>query len=259
MNKVIMVGVAAFMLVAAGAGGSQAGVGFRAIGGFTHISYSDYNEWADDVNESLAGVADVANIRWVPEFGAEFYYTFSPMIEAGLGVGIISGSSDIAVSDLTGTLSLEHGMKAYPLSANLYFRPAVPFVSMKPYVYGGVAMVYSSVDFSLRIPEAGETEGYDADLNAWGLGLHGGGGIEFSIAPKVSLDLGFRLRWADIDGFEGTATSLDGETKDVFLAGEDSGDGFLYGAEDVAEKGNYDEGSVDLSGYSLYIGIKAGF
>lgn len=238
---------------------AMAGFGARLTGGLTHISYSDYNDWADDVNASAAGLTEIDNINWVPEFGAEVFYPFSPMIEIAAGAGMISGSADLSYSVMTSSLSIEHKMKAYPFSLNAYFRPSVPFASIKPFLYGGGALYYSKLDFGFRMTDSGISDGYDAELTTWGFGLQGGGGIEFSIAPTVSLEIGFRLRWADLDGYEGTATSLDGETRDIFLVGHDDDRGFLYGPEDVSEKDNYDEGSVGLSGYSIVLGIKAGF
>ena len=120
-------------------------------------------------------------------------------------------------------------------------------------------MYYSRIDFEFKLSDGVDTEGYDAELSTWGFGIHGGGGIEFSIAPTFSLDIGFKVRWADISGYEGTATNVGGETKEVFLVADTVNDVLMYGTESLDNKGEYDEGSVDLTGFTFYIGFKAGF
>jgi hypothetical protein len=79
--KVLFSVISAAAIVVAAAGVSHAGIGFRATGGYSHISYGDFNDWVDEANESLAagGAGEIDNIKWVPEFGGEFYYSIVPM------------------------------------------------------------------------------------------------------------------------------------------------------------------------------------
>ncbi len=260
MKGLLSVISVAVILVAA-AGVSEAGIGFRATGGFSHISYGDFNDWVDEANESLAagGAGEIDNIKWVPEFGGEFYYSIVPMFEVGVGAGIMMGNSEYSYTDGDGSVEFEHKIKTFPINANFYFKPNVPFVSMKPYLYAGGAMYYTKLDFGLNFVYLSDEVGYDAELSAWDFGIHGGGGMEFSVLPSLSFDIGFKIRWASIGGFEGTATDLEGETRDVFLAGGTSEGELYYGPEDVALEDEYDEGKVDLTGYTIYIGFKAGF
>ena len=251
--------ISAVAIVTTAAGVSEAGIGFRATGGFSHISYGDFNDWVDEANKSLAagGAGEIDDIKWVPEFGGEFYYSIVPMFEVGVGAGIMMGNSEYSFMEGDEFIEFEHKIKAFPINANFYFKPNVPFASMKPYLYAGGAMYYTKLDFALNLSDE---MGYDAELSAWGFGIHGGGGMEFSVLPSLSFDIGFKIRWASIDGFEGTATDLEGETRDVFLVGEKQADGdWIYGPEDAALKDDYDEGKVDLTGYTIYIGFKAGF
>ncbi|MBU8922965.1 MAG: hypothetical protein KOO63_14200, partial [Bacteroidales bacterium] len=113
-----------------------AGIGARVYGGFSHISYSDYNDWVDQANEEIGIGEKLDNIKWVPEFGGELFYPVSPMIEIGLGAGLMSGSSEYFVSGGSSTINFNSKIKAVPITANLYFRPSVPFTSMSPYLYG---------------------------------------------------------------------------------------------------------------------------
>lgn len=251
---------AALLLLGLSASTAQAGIGFRVTGGFTHISYSDYNDMAEELNKGFAGLAEVDKINWIPEFGGEFYYSLIPSLDVGIGASIMMGKSDLSYSDLAGSIEAGHNVKSFPITATVYFRPSVPLVSLKPYLYGGTGVYYSRITFDLLISDGTDSMGYDAELTDWGYGLHGGGGFEFSIAPTVSLDIGFRLRWADMKGFEGTATSYpDGETIDVFLIGDTIEGDWVYDIGREEDKGLYEEGSVNLSGYSFYLGIKAGF
>lgn len=254
--------ISAVAIVVAAAGVSEAGIGFRATGGYSHISYGDFNDYADEANEILAGTAKIDNISWIPELGGEFYYSITPMVEIGIGTGMVWGTSDYSISAGLNSMSFEHKMKAFPINATVYFRPRVPFISMKPYIYGGGGRYYTKLDFDEYVKEVTipYEERYTAELSSWGWGVHGGGGVEFSIVPSLSLDLGFKIRWASIGGFEGTATDLAGETWDIFMAGyTDSDDNWHYEYRDVEEKDDYDEGKVDLTGYTIYIGFKAGF
>ncbi len=249
--------VIAAAAIVATAGSSEAGIGFRATGGLSHISYGDFNDWVDESNVSLAGTGEIDNMTWIPELSGEFYYSIGPMFELGAGAGMMWGKSDYSFTEGSDFVNYEHKMKAVPINATVYFRPSVPMAGIKPYLYGGGAMYYTKLDFLLNISDEA---GIDAELSAWGFGFHGGGGMEFSIIPSLSFDLGFKVRWASIDGFEGTATDFEGESKDVYLAGYTDNEGhWHYTPELATHKGEYDEGKVDLTGYTIYIGLKAGF
>ncbi|MBU8922138.1 MAG: hypothetical protein KOO63_10010, partial [Bacteroidales bacterium] len=128
-----------------------------------------------------------------------------------------------------------------------------------PYLYGGGGLYYSSLDIAFQHFDGVDRTGYDAKLSTWGYGIHGGGGMEFSITPTFSLDIGFKVRWADISGYEGTATLPDGEERDAFFVSDKVDGKLIFEAMPVEEKDNYDEGSVNLTGYTIYIGFKAGF
>ncbi|MCU0639613.1 MAG: hypothetical protein MUF59_07070 [Candidatus Krumholzibacteria bacterium] len=64
--KVLFSVISAAAIVVAAAGVSHAGIGFRATGGYSHISYGDFNDWVDEANESLAagGAGEIDNIKW---------------------------------------------------------------------------------------------------------------------------------------------------------------------------------------------------
>ena len=245
----------------------QAGVSLRFTGGFYHMSYKDFNDWAkqfnefiDEANQDIPAsqkIPHLDEINWVPEFGGELLFSVAPTVSIGAGAGIIAGSSSLAYQEQGYGFDIDHKVRAYPITATAYVRfPAVP---IKPFLYGGVGLYRSKLTFGFFEMIAGDRLGYSAELTDWNFGLHGGGGISFNIAPTISLDLDVRLRWADLKGFEGTATSTDGETRDVFLAKGTVDGVYLYGPEDVEEKGNLEEASVNLTGYGFFVGLSIGF
>ena len=69
----------------------------------------------------------------------------------------------------------------------------------------------------------------------------------------MSIDIGAQGRWADVSGFEGTATNQDNETVDVYLAEYDG----YFGPEE--KNAGEPEGSVDLSGMMIFVGLSFGF
>ena len=81
-------GLVCLAVLAMAAGRVEAGIGVRAIAGFSHISYSDFNDWVDVYNNDAGGVLEMDKIQWVPELGAEVYYPFFPMVEVALGTGM---------------------------------------------------------------------------------------------------------------------------------------------------------------------------
>ncbi|MCK4235579.1 MAG: outer membrane beta-barrel protein [Candidatus Krumholzibacteria bacterium] len=264
----LLVMVLSFVLSASG----EAQVGFRVKGGFSYIAYGEYNDFADNNNEMLleakiAG-AEYDNMNWVPEFGGEVTLSVIPTVTVGLGAGMILGTADFAFSMVTLNANYEHKMKAYPITATGYFKPAVPFTFAKPFFFGGIGLYYSKLTFSESYESSvvmPDTTSYDSELTKCGFGLHGGAGIEFVIAPMVSFELCVMGRWVDIKGYEGTRTRADGTSEDVYLAYDSvyiaryGVDVPYYGPLSVDEKSRYEEGSVNLSGYGFTLGLRVAF
>lgn len=258
---VVLVVIAAAACVAPSP--ADAGFGFRLNGGLTYVTYSDFNDFVTHVNEKelpaigITGTLD--DIHWVPEVNGEVLFSPVPMITVGVGVGIISGKSEFSYMVLGVESTYEHTMKAYPLAVTGYYDISVPGASIDLYVQGGVAAIYSKITFDTKLSAGTVTEGLDAELTTWGYELHGGGGVKFSIFPMVSIDLGIRGRWANLDGYEGTGTVIGEGDYDVFLAKEETETYFLYGPEPVEHRDQYEEASVDLSGFAVTLGVTVSF
>jgi len=243
---------------------SFAGFGVRAYGGMDYIRYSDYNDFVDYINgvvlSGLGVSSEINNIHFVPEIGGEVLFSTLPWFTVGVGAGMIYGKSSLEVEISGDVMSFEHKIKAYPITGTLYFKPTIPLFIAKPYFFAGAGMYYCKMNFNQMLTYSGITEGFDSELTKSGFGFHGGAGIEFSLVPMVSISLEVKGRMAKIKGFEGTATSLDGEKKDVFVAKySDEYGNLIYGPEDVADKDQYEEGTLDLSGFGALVAVKIFF
>jgi opacity protein-like surface antigen len=239
---------------------ADAGLGVKVRGGYTHIGYGDFNDYVEAANVSLAGIAEMEKIDWLPEVSAEFTFSVLPTFTAGVGIGYLKGTSKFSFGLGGDELSYEHSVRAVPLTATAYWEP--PLVGLHPYVFGGVGMYHTKLFFSQAVTVGGDMASYEADLTKWGFGLHGGAGMRFEIVPTVGLDVGVYGRWASISGFEGTATNQDGDSYDAYLVRDTvedpvSGEVDYYGPWPTGD--SYDEGTVDLSGFTIFIGVTVGF
>jgi len=250
MRKLIALTIA--LTVVAAAVPAEAGFGIKVKGGYTYISYSDFNDWADATNKEIpSGSPTVDNINWIPEVSAEFTFPLLPAFSGAVGIGYLSGKSDYSVSLGGDSFSYLHKVKVMPVLLNVYWEP--PLVSINPFIYGGLGFYRTNLEFDYGFTSGGSTEGYTSEMEKWGFGLQAGGGIRIELIPTMSLDIGVQGRWADVSGLEGTATSTDGETVDVYLVKSEG----YFGPE---EKGSGEpEGSVNLSGFTMFIGLTFGF
>jgi opacity protein-like surface antigen len=250
MRKLITIALA--LTVIAAAAPAEAGFGLKVRGGYTYITYSDFNDWVDATNNEIpSGSPTLDNMKWVPEGAAEFTFPLMPSVSGAVGIGYLSGKADYSVSFGGDGFSYVHKVKSMPLTFNIYWDP--PMVSIKPFAFGGVGFYRTNLEFEYWITSGGEQDGYSAELDKWGFGVQGGGGVSFGLMPTMSLDVGVQARWASISGFEGTAERSDGEKIDVYLANYDG----YFGPE---QKGvGEPEGTVDLSGFTFFVGLTFGF
>ncbi len=258
-------GAAAFLAFALllAARGASAGIGVRASGGLSYVSYGDFNDAAEYANEeglwASGATGEVGAIHWIPEFSGEVVVSVVPRLSVGVGGGIIFGTSSFVLQTGLGSYSYEHTMKAYPVTATAYLDlPALPFA--KPYVCLGGGAYRASLTFEESAsggPSAGEAS---ADLRKWGFGFHAGAGLSFDIVPAVQFDLGLKYRRAVVKGFEGERLNPDGSSTEVFLASYRDADGNLnFAPESTADRNAFGEGSVDLSGFAFMLGFTVSF
>lgn len=254
MLTVLIIG--AFLATDAG----TAGIGFRVSGGYGYIGYRDFNDRIDYMNNeyldsmSIAGKLD--RLHWVPEISGEVLVSLFPRFDFGLGVGLISGKRIFSIEPVG--YRYEHTVKAYPITATIYAALPAPFGFAKPYAFVGGGVYYSTLVFDSDTPTAATSS--KADLSAWGFGVHAGAGLRIPLAPRVSLDVGIKGRVAAIRGFEGTKTWDTGETEDIFLAhGRNQQYDVIYEPKPVSERDAFDEGTLDVSGIAIALGLKVLF
>ena len=254
VSMVLVVSILTFVV-----GTASAGFGVRVLAGIDYIRYSDFNDYVSNLNENVLpswNVSDeMGKIHFVPEIGGEVLFSVIPMINFGVGAGMIMGKSNLNISVGDGGLDYEHKIRVYPVTWTIYVKPSIPFLFVKPYAFAGGGIYFSKLSFTERVTSGSNEDGYTSDLTKSGYGVHGGVGVEFAVAPKVSINVEARGRIASIKGFTGTATSLDGEEMDVYLANyKDSYGNPIYGPESVDEV--HPEGALDLSGYGFMVALK---
>lgn len=256
------------------AGTAHAGFGIRVGGPATHVSLGQFNSFVDAFNsEYLSGTPySWNNLNWVPEFNGEILYDVTPMLDVGVGVGIIMSTAELSISAGLESSTDKHKLRSYPFTATGYIDPAWSLGPFKPIFYGGVGLYYTSWDYSTAYMGTGNDFSYEWETSKWGFGLHGGAGFEISILPRLSVDIGIKGRWANFKGFEGKDPN---SGEDVVLASgtmeyivEVAPDVFeLFivptyqplPTEFVSETETLQEAEVDLSGYSIVVGLKVMF
>ena len=241
-------------------GAVHAGIGVRVWGGFNKIGYGDYNNWADAVNrEILAGTGHAfENMNWVGEFGGEALVTVIPMLDIGVGVGMLLSSMEYDVSGDGVTYTQTHKVRSIPFTLTGYFKPPLPVSVVKPFVFGGVGLYSTKLTWDEDLNgTAADDFTYETELTKTGFGIHGGLGVEFSVLPMVSVDLNVKGRWAKIKGFEGTGThSILGDMDVILVYDEED---LYYGPMESDNPNDYEEGEVDLSGLGFALGVKVMF
>ena len=258
MKKLIALMIA--FAITAAAVPAEAGLGIKVKGGYTWISYGDYNDWVDKSNiEIPTGYPTYEKLHWIPEISAEFTFPLLPSFSGSVGVGYLSGKADYNVNFSVYMYSYVHRVKSMPVFLNVYWEP--PLEVINPFVYGGIGFYRTNLEFDESLTEGGQTEGGSCELDKWGFGLQAGGGVRIALAPTISFDVGIQGRWADISGFEGTATNLDGDQKEVYLGkGEVEIENIVMPYYGPAEKDSgLEEASVNLSAFTIFIGLTVGF
>ncbi len=261
--KKLFRGAGIALAIVAAAAPAFAGVGARVTGGIGYVVYADFNDFVSYLNDQVlapgGASGTIDRIRWMPEASGEIVIAVTPLLEIGLGGGIVAGSSSFSFASGGNSFDYTHRVRSYPFTATAYVTlPALPFA--KPYAFGGAGLYYTKIRFTEEVVQSGVPDGFTADLTKSGFGLQGGAGLAFDVAPRVAIDLGVKGRWASIKGFSGTATFRDGATEEVFLASYvDTGGERVFGPESTADQGVFPEGTVDLSGFAFTLALRVTF
>ncbi|HER44307.1 MAG TPA: hypothetical protein ENO08_07600, partial [Candidatus Eisenbacteria bacterium] len=150
VKRTFAVLIALCLVFAAAAPAGAATFGFRVRGGFEHIGYGDFNDWADNVNDTVfpeAGITEkIYNLTWIPAFQAELVRGIVPNVELAIGAGVMRGKSELNISyGGAAGFEYEHAVTAFPFTATVYVNPPLPV--MKPFVYAGAGAYLTKLKF----------------------------------------------------------------------------------------------------------------
>jgi hypothetical protein len=84
----------------------------------------------------------------------------------------------------------------------IYWLPVAKVGSF--YATGGVGLYQADYKLALNLLLGSETEDLGQSAKGQGFGVHGGGGFEVALNPKVLLFIEAQGRYARLDGFEGS-------------------------------------------------------
>jgi len=249
---------------------------------------------AGDINDALQGTTDywddltyvdvdgeVKPLHMGFDFGGEVIINFMPQIGIGLGVGYIQASSNSTIEDTWSGLAYEDTFNpkvtAIPLTLGVYFGlPMGDTMSVIANAGIGYYLGTFSWNYSYESEYDDYEENWEAKSNA--IGFHGGLGIEVNLSPSMALVVEGFGRYAKLKGLTGDYTweesyfgfSSQGSIKDATLwyyEWRSSSTGKWYPTiafgqdepQSTSSRRNIREGEVDLTGFSLRVGIKIKF
>ena len=283
----------------AGIGQAQPKFSFKATGGYGSISTGDFNTVISSLDDLFGDLAAAASLLYGVEiakegefekmgsgldFEGEFIVNLTENIGIGIGAGYILRKKDSAASvefdpffSVSG--NIEPKITAIPVKLSAYYFYPVSS-EMNIFVNGGIGYYFGKVTYSIGMDQSimGLTLSakHDGEIKGNGIGFHGGIGIEFTVAENIGFFVEGAGQYAKLKDWEGdhTVTSPFGtETMSgTFWYYEllDMNTGKYYSdfgpskEEPTAEPGeppyqNVRKAEVDLSGFSIRVGIRIKF
>jgi len=262
------------------------GFGLKFYGGRSYVL-------ASDINDELQATTDYWNDRGVEvdgefdplntgmEFGGEFIVYFTPHLGIGLGAGYIQVKSESTVNNIWFGYSYQDTanpeVTAIPLTLSAHFGlPLGKGINFIAHAGLGYYLGTFSWNYSYDSEFDDFNENWEGKSNA--LGLHGGLGLEFNFSSKIALVVEGFGRYAKLNGLVGDYTleeSFFGYQGQASI--EDATLWYYEWRSSLTEKyyptiefdkempeeasfiQNIREGEVDLTGFSIRMGIKIRF
>jgi len=265
---------------------SPIGFSLRMQGGMSYL-------FANDINDHLQATTDYWTDRGVDvegefeplqngiEFGGEFIVNLTPHIGIGLGGGYIQASSKSTVNNVWFGYSYQDTaspkVTAIPLTLSAYFDlPLGKRLSFTVQAGLGYYLGTFSWDYSYESEFDDFKENWEGKSNA--LGFHGSLGFEFNFSSRIALYVEGFGRYAKLKGLKGNYTfeetffgyqgqeSIDEATL-WYYEWRSSLTGNYYPTlefnddkpEETSFVKNIREGEVDLTGFSVRVGIRIRF
>jgi opacity protein-like surface antigen len=261
--------------------------------GDTNIHLESFDGYVSEMTDYEGGmIKKLANynseLEKTPEF--ELRLDISPKFAISAGIGFITekNESNFQFTDQVPsepinfhTISTEPKVSATLLKLGTYYTiPLIRRVNL--FLNGGINYYFSKVSLykshgfhaEIDLSPYFKEDKYDVSSNNFG--LYGGMGFEYKISNYLALAMEFRGRYAKMKNLKGTRLFRNG--RHMFPPPEESEEGILYIGERYmtdgwidgyrpdliispsrpsgAEFRNIREAALDLSGYSLRLGIR---
>ncbi|MCX6574422.1 MAG: outer membrane beta-barrel protein [Candidatus Aminicenantes bacterium] len=257
----------------------------KLYGGYSHVLAGDVNDGSDYYFEILEyyqaeGTGTVTGsykpVHGGYSFGGDIIYQLSPKLGLGLGVGYMRNSSSSVGTFTDGetesvTLTVVPTLTAMPIRLGLFF--TTPLANKLNLTADAGAAYYAGLKLE-------STQGLEFSPTEWmemtvqgsqrsgiDIGFHGSLGVEYMLSPKLGFFFEAVGRYAKFKNFELVTGTTDGSG-----GGPDTTEGKLYIFSDTAGTTeisgftivatgdpvdpSYLEPKIDLSGFSLQIGIR---
>lgn len=265
------------------------GFNLKFAGGYGKFSVGDFNTFYSDTvpyydvlfsSFGLVRQGDYQELKNAWSLAWELSVDITKNFSVGFGIDSYQADNPSSFSwshpDYNDfTIEVKPSLNIIPVKLNLYF--AIPLaVKMKTYLNAGfgkykVKGIFEYLETS-RIPGQEGTFRSDITFDGTCLGLHGGLGLEYALSSNLSVIFEGIYRYAklsEVDGrmrvrdYSGMNTSVEGriwyfeyldENTDQYLSGIWFGEKPQNGELRVVR-----ELELDLSGFSLMIGIKIRF
>lgn len=258
----------------------------QVSGAAYQIKYTDFNDMVRSFNQTYAdaGVPRMETRDRTMGLNAEVLFRLN-RFQVGFGVGYLTvpeftyrdGEGDL--NSLIENYELKHSATARVVS----LMGAYDLLSLSRFtLYGGAGIAYYMASLTFDEIEIGDPYGAslstttvtrNSELSSSQFGLKAHIGLDVKLTSRLSLDARFNARLASISGFMGTqkrhevevgnwGTTEDQDTEGVYLVRQETDSGEVeFGPSTDRPLGTlaHDEGTVDLSGFGVQLGIQIHF
>jgi hypothetical protein len=184
---------------------------FKVNGGMNFLNGNDYNKGVvglmSYMNDTYANVSgEIWKMRNAISFQGELIFSFSPRFGLGIGAGYYGLNRNDTVtydsSGLSGEINYSPKLSAIPVFLNFhYFLQAAD--KLKIDLYAGPVLVISSLKWTDSDVWALWNLAHTFEASGIAFGGQAGLGLDFQVAPRISLvlDVMYRLAsWSEVKG-----------------------------------------------------------
>lgn len=257
---------------------------FKLTGGFTYMVIGDLNDHLVDWNKtrrrSIEGAGgtilkESQPLHWGGEFIGELLYNFDNSFTVSIGIGYIRGSHTDSAETLLDTVTgkNDHDTRVSAVPVRIGGVYSIP-ISNKTRISLGTGLGYYCSKFEKfyrREPGDGYWINSDFSGKGGGLGFDGTIGFEYSVSNNIALVVEGQGRYAKVSGISGSRDRIDSNgwsdsiVGDYYTLEREREPGIWSRVFNIAEEApsgegirNVRDGVIDLSGFTIRIGLKIG-